>query len=145
MSQNRLAALLAARSTPLRPNNASLHIMMSGALMHDQAAAAVALFASTVKLCQPDVESVNLLLRAYAHLGEWHRARDAMLNAWRGVGINTESTRIVSDLLTTVCAVASDGGEHLQAELHSMLDEVRILQLNIFWEVSSAASAQQHV
>jgi hypothetical protein len=125
-AMERLTALLTA-GPPVRMNSATVVAMMDGALARSEANIAVDSFRAGVDAgVVPDVALVNALLRALAQLGEWLHAREVLINAWRGVGIDLASVHILSDLLQAVCViVADDTAGCVQEQVHNMMDEVR--------------------
>ena len=100
------ASLLLSSGPEVRPNAETVHVLMNASLERLEPASAVQCFTALVAHgVAPDVRAVNLLLRALAQLGQWQQAWAVLSSAWRGVGINAESTTIVAELLQLVCVV----------------------------------------
>jgi hypothetical protein len=114
----------------LRPGPRTARLLMGAALDANDAATAIDVFTSVAAFgAAPDVAVVNLMLCALARRGEWLQTWHVLQSAWRGVGVDAESVKIVRDLLDMVCMVAAEHEAGLRQQVHELMDQVRLC----FW------------
>jgi hypothetical protein len=110
-------------------DSATMHTMMSGALLCNKPRTSLLIFQALVKHhVQPSVGVVNLVLHALAQLGEWMLAWQVLRSSLCGVGIDIKSTDIMMRLLQNACCMANEQHSRLVPHIHQIMDEIFCLR-----------------